>query len=120
MSLIHLYLDKEDKSSKLITLLKKQNINFLQTNLDNNNEYLKVYSLEQLPAIKFKDMLTYDTSEESVNEIIDKFNDFIHSLPNINMDTGHDNIKPFKRVHIKNIKSDDKTKLASFIKSKIK
>lgn len=125
MSLIHLYLDKENISSDLILLFRKQNIDFLQTNIANKEEYLKAYKIDQLPAIRFKDTLIYDTSKESVNKIINKFNDFIYSLPNINLDandndTTNNTDKPFKRINITEVRSDDKNKLVAFIHALIK
>ncbi len=82
MSLIHLYTPKEEDCDKVISLLRKQNIDFLQTKISNDKESLKVYDLTKLPALKFKDTLLYDITKESVNAIVNKFQNYICALPN--------------------------------------
>ncbi|EIA23269.1 hypothetical protein SFB2_175G0, partial [Candidatus Arthromitus sp. SFB-2] len=53
MSLIQIYLDKSDDSSKkYIDLLKSKDIDFLQTNIENEPDILKRYKLSSLPAIR--------------------------------------------------------------------
>ena len=84
MSFIHLYLDKDnDSNDELINLLKNYNIDFLQHNIKNNETYISAYELESLPAIKFKDSIIHNINEESIKTIVDKFNNFIDSLPSI-------------------------------------
>ena len=84
MSFIHLYLDKDnDSNDELINLLKNYNIDFLQHNIKNNETYISAYELESLPAIKFKDSIIHNINEESIKTIVDKFNNFINTLPSI-------------------------------------
>lgn len=94
MSLIHIYLDKSNDSSReVIDLLRSKNIDFLQTNVKNTEETLKNYKLQSLPAIKFKDNLVYDITENSINGIISKFNSYICTLPNTTLNHNTINTK---------------------------
>lgn len=84
MALIQIYLDKSDDSSKkYIELLKNKNIDFLQTNLENETSILKIHKLSSLPAIKFQNSLVYDITEKSVHKIVKKFNQYVHNLTDL-------------------------------------
>ncbi len=137
MSFIHLYLDKDnDSNDELINLLKNYNIDFLQHNIKNNETYISAYELESLPAIKFKDSIIHDINEESIKTIVDKFNNFIDSLPSIKSnDTfeekpsieedskkseeeiiDNENKTTPNQILVDTIKISDKEKLSSYIK----
>lgn len=84
MAIIHLYLDKNNNSNnKIIDILKKHSIDFLQFNIKNTKENIKLYDLESVPALKFKDLVISDINENSINSIVNEFNNFISSLPTI-------------------------------------
>lgn len=84
MALIQIYLDKSDDSSKkYIELLKNKNIDFLQTNLENETSILKIHKLSSLPAMKFQNSLVYDITEKSVHKIVKKFNQYVHNLTDL-------------------------------------
>lgn len=137
MSFIHLYLDKDnDSNDELINLLKNYNIDFLQHNIKNNETYISAYELESLPAIKFKDSIIHNINEESIKTIVDKFNNFINSLPSIKSnDTfeekpsieedskkseeeiiDNENKTTPNQILVDTIKISDKEKLSSYIK----
>lgn len=137
MSFIHLYLDKDnDSNDELINLLKNYNIDFLQHNIKNNETYISAYELESLPAIKFKDSIIHNINEESIKTIVDKFNNFIYSLPsiksndtfeekpNIEEDSekseeeiiDNENKTTPNQILVDTIKISDKEKLSSYIK----
>ena len=137
MSFIHLYLDKDnDSNDELINLLKNYNIDFLQHNIKNNETYISAYELESLPAIKFKDSIIHNINEESIKTIVDKFNNFIYSLPSIKSnDTfeekpsieedskkseeeiiDNENKTTPNQILVDTIKISDKEKLSSYIK----
>lgn len=137
MSFIHLYLDKDnDSNDELINLLKNYNIDFLQHNIKNNETYISAYELESLPAIKFKDSIIHNINEESIKTIVDKFNNFIDSLPSIKSnDTfeekpsieedseksdeeiiDNENKTTPNQILVDTIKISDKEKLSSYIK----
>lgn len=137
MSFIHLYLDKDnDSNDELINLLKNYNIDFLQHNIKNNETYISAYELESLPAIKFKDSIIHNINEESIKTIVDKFNNFIDSLPsiksndtfkekpNIEEDSekseeeiiDNENKTTPNQILVDTIKISDKEKLSSYIK----
>ena len=137
MSFIHLYLDKDnDSNDELINLLKNYNIDFLQHNIKNNETYISAYELESLPAIKFKDSIIHDINEESIKTIVDKFNNFINTLPsiksndtfeekpNIEEDSekseeeiiDNENKTTPNQILVDTIKISDKEKLSSYIK----
>lgn len=137
MSFIHLYLDKDnDSNDELINLLKNYNIDFLQHNIKNNETYISAYELESLPAIKFKDSIIHDINEESIKTIVDKFNNFINTLPSIKSnDTfeekpsieedskkseeeiiDNENKTTPNQILVDTIKISDKEKLSSYIK----
>lgn len=84
MSLIQLYLDKDDDSNnEIINLLKEQNVNFLQYNIKNNETNIKKYKLESIPTLKFKDLIINNITKETVKKVVDKFNAFVDKLPTI-------------------------------------
>lgn len=84
MSLIQLYLDKDnDSNNEIINLLKEQNINFLQYNIKNNETNIKKYELESIPTLKFKDLIINNITKESIKKIVNKFNEFVDELPTI-------------------------------------
>lgn len=137
MSFIHLYLDKDnDSNDELINLLKNYNIDFLQHNIKNNETYISAYELESLPAIKFKDSIIHNINEESIKTIVDKFNNFINTLPsiksndtfeekpNIEEDSekseeeiiDNENKTTPNQILVDTIKISDKEKLSSYIK----
>lgn len=137
MSFIHLYLDKDnDSNDELINLLKNYNIDFLQHNIKNNETYISAYELESLPAIKFKDSIIHNINEESIKTIVDKFNNFINTLPSIKSnDTfeekpsieedsekseeeiiDNENKTTPNQILVDTIKISDKEKLSSYIK----
>ncbi|WP_082917540.1 hypothetical protein [Candidatus Arthromitus sp. SFB-turkey] len=137
MSFIHLYLDKDnDSNDELINLLKNYNIDFLQHNIKNNETYISAYELESLPAIKFKDSIIHDINKESIKTIVDKFNNFINTLPsiksndtfeekpNIEEDSekseeeiiDNENKTTPNQILVDTIKISDKEKLSSYIK----
>lgn len=137
MSFIHLYLDKDnDSNDELINLLKNYNIDFLQHNIKNNETYISAYELESLPAIKFKDSIIHNINEESIKTIVDKFNNFINTLPsiksndtfeekpNIEEDSKkseeeiiyNENKTTPNQILVDTIKISDKEKLSSYIK----
>lgn len=137
MSFIHLYLDKDnDSNDELINLLKNYNIDFLQHNIKNNETYISAYELESLPAIKFKDSIIHDINKESIKTIVDKFNNFINTLPSIKSnDTfeekpsieedsekseeeiiDNENKTTPNQILVDTIKISDKEKLSSYIK----
>ncbi len=55
---------------KYIDLLKSKDIDFLQTNIENEPDILKRYKLSSLPAIRFQNSLVYDITEKSINKIV--------------------------------------------------
>ena len=137
MSFIPLYLDKDnDSNDELINLLKNYNIDFLQHNIKNNETYISAYELESLPAIKFKDSIIHNINEESIKTIVDKFNNFINTLPsiksndtfeekpNIEEDSekseeeiiDNENKTTPNQILVDTIKISDKEKLSSYIK----
>ena len=137
MSFIHLCLDKDnDSNDELINLLKNYNIDFLQHNIKNNENYISAYELESLPAIKFKDSIIHNINEESIKTIVDEFNNFIDSLPsiksndtfeekpNIEEDSekseeeiiDNENKTTPNQILVDTIKISDKEKLSSYIK----
>lgn len=117
MSLIQIYLDKSDDSSKkYIDLLKSKDIDFLQTNIENEPDILKRYKLSSLPAIRFQNSLVYDITEKSINKIVKKFNQYIYNL--IDLNTNHSAINKFKKS-LNHTKSQ-KTKLKKTNANKIK
>lgn len=84
MSLIQLYLDKDDDSNnEIINLLKEHNVNFLQYNIKNNETNIKKYKLESIPTLKFKDLIINNITKETVKKVVDKFNAFVDKLPTI-------------------------------------
>lgn len=137
MSFIHLYLDKDnDSNDELINLLKNYNIDFLQHNIKNNETYINTYELESLPAIKFKDSIIHDINEESIKTIVNKFNNFIDTLPSIKSNSAfkekpsieedsekseeeiidNENKTAPNQILVDTIKISDKEKLSSYIK----
>ena len=85
MSLIHIYLDKKsDSKHKILKLLKNTNINFLEFNLDNDEMTISKYKLNKLPAMKLKNEIIYKINEQTVNELVDKFNSFSDNLQKSN------------------------------------
>lgn len=110
MSLIHVYIDKKDTSKdKYIKLIKKNNINFLEFNIPNDEKYKLNYGIDSLPAIRFKDKIIYDINEKSINEVIENFNSFVKNLPKSN--------KTFSRqILVNTIKVSNKKNLLPIIK----
>ena len=104
--------------------------------LKNNETYISAYELESLPAIKFKDSIIHNINEESIKTIVDKFNNFIDSLPSIKSnDTfeekpsieedsekseeeiiDNENKTTPNQILVDTIKISDKEKLSSYIK----
>lgn len=84
MSLIRLYLDRDNINYNLINLLKKHNIDFLQYNLKNDKIHMDAYNITSLPSIRFKDTLINKITKNSVKTIINDFNNFVNNLPIIN------------------------------------
>lgn len=122
MSLIHIYIDKDDQSNnKFIDILKEQHIDFLQYNIKNKERELNKYNLESLPAIKFKDSLTYDINEDSINETIENFNNFVNSLHVVNTKKDYPIEETTKKkltsqIFVNTIKVSDIEKLSSYVK----
>lgn len=82
MAIIHLYLDKDNNSNnKIIDLLREHSVDFLQFNIKNTKENIKLYDLESVPALKFKDLVINDVYENSINSIVNEFNNFVSTLP---------------------------------------
>lgn len=117
MPLIQIYLDKSDDSSnKYIELLKSKDIDFLQTNLDNEPNILKSHKLSSLPAMKFQNSLVYDITEKSINKIVKKFNQYVYNLADLNANRG--NLRNFKNSL--STTDSQKTKLKNINATKIK
>lgn len=117
MPLIQIYLDKSDDSSnKYIELLKSKDIDFLQTNLENEPNILKSHKLSSLPAMKFQNSLVYDITEKSINKIVKKFNQYVYNLADLNANRG--NLRNFKNSL--GTTDSQKTKLKNINATKIK
>lgn len=126
MSLIQLYLDKDnDSNNEIINLLKEQSVNFLQYNIKNNKTNIKKYGLTSIPTLKFKDLIINDINEETIKEVVNKFNAFIDNLPVIKMtdkietipdDFKGKNKKPKNQILVKTIKIINKENLNKQIK----
>lgn len=84
MSLISLYLDRDNINYNLINSLKKHNIDFLQYNLKNDKAHMEAYNLTSLPSIRFKDTLINKITKESIKNIVNEFSNFVNNLPLIN------------------------------------
>lgn len=117
MPLIQIYLDKSDDSSnKYIELLKSKDIDFLQTNLENEPNILKSHKLSSLPAMKFQNSLVYDITEKSINKIVKKFNQYVYNLADLNANRA--NLRNFKNSL--GTTDSQKTKLKNINATKIK
>ena len=120
MSLIHLYLDKNNNSNDdLIKLLRKHHIDFLQHNIENNDTYLKSYDLKNIPAAKFEKSIIYDINENSVKALVEEFINFTDAIPNsINIQTKEkENKKDENQILMDTLKVSDKEKLSYQVKS---
>lgn len=124
MSLIHLYLDKNNNSnSKLIELFRNHNIDFLQHNIENNEINLKSYDIKNIPAAKFEKSTIYDINEKSIETLIEEFNNFVETIPCTTtsnpklQNPPEENKEDKNQILMDTLKVSDKQKLSNQIKA---
>lgn len=82
MSLIHIYLDKNNNSNTdLIKLFKNHHVDFLQYNIESSDTCLKSYDLSDLPAAKFEKSVIYNINDKSVESLVEEFINFTETIP---------------------------------------